>query len=198
MEECKVQDCNKPIKCKEYCSKHYAVWWRTGDPIPKSKPRKHKICSVEGCNENHRRKGFCATHSHRYYRHGNPNAVHPNKMTEDEKFAARKISQRKYNKSDKGKVASKRKIHRRRHLEASDVQLTVEDYKFIYTKFDNKCFNCGLDHDLTFDHHIPLSKGGKLERDNTVLLCHLCNSTKADQDPETFYSEDKLKLLKSL
>ena len=162
--------------------------------------KKIRICSVEGCEEKHRRNGYCGKHSMRYHRHKDPLKIDSNQkhFTEEEKHVALKMRQRKYNQTDGGKAATKRKTHRRRHLEASDVQLTTEDYQFVYAIFDNKCFNCGTDEDLTFDHHVPLSKGGKFTRDNIVLLCRYCNGLKSDNDPKDFYSEEQLKLLKSL
>jgi 5-methylcytosine-specific restriction endonuclease McrA len=69
---------------------------------------------------------------------------------------------------------------------------TKKDEAFTFTLFGNQCFSCGSDHNLAVDHNYPLSKGHKLERDNAVLLCSSCNSSKKDKLPEQFYSQEKL------
>ncbi|MCB1144896.1 MAG: HNH endonuclease [Leptospiraceae bacterium] len=61
-----------------------------------------------------------------------------------------------------------------------------------YDLFNHKCFNCNSIEFLSLDHHIPLSKGGKLEKGNTVLLCRSCNSSKRNKLPEDFYSHEQL------
>lgn len=55
-----------------------------------------------------------------------------------------------------------------------------------------KCQYCGTHKDLTIDHVIPRSKGGKSTWTNLVTACKRCNSRKSD------YSLDKvgMKLLK--
>lgn len=46
------------------------------------------------------------------------------------------------------------------------------------------CVICGSDDRLAIDHVRPLSKGGKLEPGNVVILCKSCNSTKKNKTPE--------------
>jgi hypothetical protein len=40
------------------------------------------------------------------------------------------------------------------------------------------CSACGSRHDLTLDHIIPLSLGGRSTRSNVQVLCRACNSSK--------------------
>jgi 5-methylcytosine-specific restriction endonuclease McrA len=47
------------------------------------------------------------------------------------------------------------------------------------------CQYCGARSNLTVDHVIPRSKGGKSERDNIVASCAPCNRRKGDLLPET-------------
>lgn len=42
------------------------------------------------------------------------------------------------------------------------------------------CVRCGTYLDLTWDHIVPLSKGGKTEWSNLQPLCRKCNSSKGD------------------
>ncbi len=151
-------------------------------------------CEIEGCCNKKRRKSspYCSKHFTRFYRHKNPLAVYPYKMTLEEAKVSMKRSQKKYNKTIKGKVASKRKIHKRRHLSLSDVILSTEDYQEIYASFNDQCFKCGTTSDLTFDHHIPLSEGRKFVINNNVLLCRVCNGKNSDSDPKDFYTSDEL------
>lgn len=46
-----------------------------------------------------------------------------------------------------------------------------------------QCQYCGSRHDLTFDHVIPRSKGGRTTWDNVVAACSPCNLRKADRMP---------------
>lgn len=45
------------------------------------------------------------------------------------------------------------------------------------------CAYCGTKHDLTIDHVIPISRGGKQNWENMVTACMTCNQKKADRLP---------------
>lgn len=65
----------------------------------------------------------------------------------------------------------------------------------IYTRDGFKCQFCGQRFDseeLTFDHVLPRSRGGKTTWENIVTACVECNKTKADRTP----AEAKMHLLK--
>jgi CRISPR/Cas system Type II protein with McrA/HNH and RuvC-like nuclease domain len=47
-----------------------------------------------------------------------------------------------------------------------------------------KCVYCGSQRDLTIDHVIPKSKGGKNTWSNMVTSCGKCNHKKGDRTPE--------------
>ncbi|HNP17831.1 MAG TPA: HNH endonuclease [Fulvivirga sp.] len=52
-------------------------------------------------------------------------------------------------------------------------------------KRDNlTCQYCGTTKDLTLDHVIPRSKGGKTTWDNLTTACKRCNAKKGDETPE--------------
>lgn len=46
------------------------------------------------------------------------------------------------------------------------------------------CQYCGADRNLTIDHVIPQSRGGKDTWENLVACCYSCNNTKDDRTPE--------------
>jgi 5-methylcytosine-specific restriction endonuclease McrA len=48
----------------------------------------------------------------------------------------------------------------------------------------HSCQYCGSTRNLTLDHVIPRSKGGKHSWDNVVTACERCNSKKGDRTPE--------------
>jgi 5-methylcytosine-specific restriction endonuclease McrA len=57
----------------------------------------------------------------------------------------------------------------------------------IYKRDGNRCQYCGVapgTEELTIDHVIPRSAGGKTTWENCVLACVGCNSKKADRMPE--------------
>ena len=65
----------------------------------------------------------------------------------------------------------------------------------IYTRDGFKCQFCGQrfeSEDLTFDHVIPRSRGGKTTWENIVTACVSCNKAKSDRTP----AEAHMKLLK--
>lgn len=52
---------------------------------------------------------------------------------------------------------------------------------FLRDKF--QCQYCGSPHDLTFDHVIPRSRGGRTTWENIVTACAPCNLTKGGRTP---------------
>jgi 5-methylcytosine-specific restriction endonuclease McrA len=64
--------------------------------------------------------------------------------------------------------------------------------KEILKRDTNQCQYCGNRKQLTIDHVIPLSRGGKHIWNNVVIACSTCNSRKGNQTPE----EAKMTLFK--
>lgn len=55
--------------------------------------------------------------------------------------------------------------------------------KNIMVRDDFKCVYCGDTHNLTIDHIVPVSRGGKTSFENCVAACRKCNNTKGDRTP---------------
>lgn len=54
----------------------------------------------------------------------------------------------------------------------------------IYKRDGFDCVYCGKSEDLTLDHVIPRSKGGRDSWHNLVTCCKRCNTLKGNQTPE--------------
>ncbi len=71
------------------------------------------------------------------------------------------------------------KINRYVHMPYKGVVLSRHN---IFRRDGHKCQYCGTTKDLTLDHLIPRSKGGKSSWTNLVTACKKCNAKKGD-DP---------------
>ena len=74
------------------------------------------------------------------------------------------------------KLTKSQKRTQRKKAKAMKGRLIERDGRF--------CQICRNDSDLTIDHIIPLSRGGKSELDNLQLLCSRCNMLKSSRDTE--------------
>ena len=54
----------------------------------------------------------------------------------------------------------------------------------VFRRDKGECQYCGSKKQLTLDHVIPRSKGGKTNWTNLVTACHRCNVIKGDKSPE--------------
>ena len=75
--------------------------------------------------------------------------------------------------------------------------------RYIWEKFDKRCFKCGPDSDpialgeMALDHTLPLAYLYRLD-ESATCLCSSHNSQKSDHFPVDFYSEDELKRLSDI
>jgi 5-methylcytosine-specific restriction endonuclease McrA len=53
----------------------------------------------------------------------------------------------------------------------------------IFKRDNSQCQYCGSTRDLTLDHVMPRSRGGKSTWDNLITACKSCNSRKGDLTP---------------
>jgi len=54
----------------------------------------------------------------------------------------------------------------------------------LYKRDNNECVYCGSKKDLTIDHILPKSRGGKNTWNNLITCCLPCNLKKGDKTPE--------------
>lgn len=67
------------------------------------------------------------------------------------------------------------RFHKRRRKLPEDVRAAILSA--------GVCERCGATDNLTVDHRIPLSRGGKDDPSNLACLCGSCNSSKSDKCP---------------
>lgn len=67
------------------------------------------------------------------------------------------------------------------HLPYRGVVLTRQN---IFRRDQFSCQYCGSGKNLTLDHIVPRSKGGKSSWINLITACKRCNTTKGDRTPE--------------
>src|SRR6266853_4946972 len=104
---------------------------------------------------------------------------------------AYKLKQERYLTSDRGQayLAAKRKRHRKKRLQKeNEGQLSAYEKRMLAHAYRQCCAYCGKkvsEHladkhpdKLTWDHIVPLSKGGKHERANVTISCWDCNNRK--------------------
>lgn len=73
-----------------------------------------------------------------------------------------------------------------------DTNYSLQDQKLTRILFHEQCFKCEAKEHIEIDHHYPLSLGFSLSKDNAVLLCKSCNTSKNNTLPEYFYTQDEL------
>jgi len=54
----------------------------------------------------------------------------------------------------------------------------------IFKRDNHECQYCGTEKELTLDHVIPRSKGGRSTWKNLVAACKACNARKGDETPQ--------------
>lgn len=81
-----------------------------------------------------------------------------------------------YKKTEKGNILC-RQIDFLRRTKIKE-RITYEQWEKIFYKFGKQCLNCGTKENITIDHIIPLSIGGRNILENIQILCKSCNSKK--------------------
>lgn len=73
------------------------------------------------------------------------------------------------------------RLNRYVHVPYKGVLLTRQN---VFKRDGHECQYCGSKKDLTLDHLIPRSKGGKTNWTNLITACKRCNALKGDNPPE--------------
>lgn len=69
---CTIADCDKPQFGKTWCSRHYAIWRKYGDPLHAVRQyvRQGSTCSADDCDAPPKTRGLCTKHLHLMRRYG--------------------------------------------------------------------------------------------------------------------------------
>jgi 5-methylcytosine-specific restriction endonuclease McrA len=78
-------------------------------------------------------------------------------------------------------VPSVIRLHAYVHVPYKSVMLNRHN---VFKRDSYRCVYCGAKDELTLDHVVPRSKGGKTQWTNLVTACKKCNSRKGDYAPE--------------
>ena len=134
----------------------------------------------------------------RIYRENNREKVRErNRVYRENNPEKARESRRTWQKNNPEKAREYNRKRRAMKLEVNE-NYTPEDERYTRLIFSEMCFKCKSKENLTIDHNYPLSEGNALERDNAVLLCQSCNSSKGTKRPEEFYSPLELYQLEYL
>jgi len=134
------------------------------------------------CSNHCRRKHWEMSENGKLFR-SSPITKLKNKMryTSKKYHETRKKYDRKYLASEKGKEWARR-INTTRFLQLKNGKgVKKKEKEEVFKNYNHRCASCGSENNLTLDHIIPLSKGGKHEIDNLQVLCRDCNFKKSDK-----------------
>lgn len=153
--KCGTSEWDERGNCKQ-CTRNRATRWRLDNP--------------EKRRENNRV----------WYRN-NPEKTLANVLRWQESNPDKKRSiDRDWKKNNPEKVAAKRHRHQTRKTQAGG-SYTAAEWKTLVKQYGGRCACCGKKTKLTFDHVIPVSKGGTSDISNGQPLCISCNSRKGDK-----------------
>lgn len=137
--------------------------YRAKHPGPRKKTQS-RVCDIEDCIEPHFGRGFCQLHYDKEFRreyHAAWLSAHP-------------------------EIRRRNQSKRRAIIKGAEATLTRGEWNEILVVFAGMCFyDCGRKWE-TFEHLIPLSKGGNHSKENVVPACKPCNFSKGSKDPDEF------------
>lgn len=81
-------------------------------------------------------------------------------------------------------VSARRK--RRLAIEQTEHPVTASELDIIAKAAKGRCHYCGMKRKLTFDHIVPLARGGSHSKCNIVMACKPCNCSKNARDPHAY------------
>lgn len=122
-------------------------------------------------------------------------AQHKEYNSKNKEYRKQKDAEYHKENPEKTKVSNRKRRALKQEVEENFLKTDEQYIRFI---FQDKCFSCGSENSLCFDHSYPLSLGYALTRSNCTLLCQSCNSTKGTKLPEEVYTEEQIEFLNSL
>ena len=148
-----------------------------------------KICVECGRADRRLKKDLCRKCYKREWNQDNKKRINEyNKQWNEAHPIRRKATVDRYDRSEKGKITNLLNVHKRldRISKNGGSGLTTEEWEVIKKEHEYKCRYCGEKKKLEIEHKIPVSKGGKFEKENIVPSCKLCNRKKGTMTEEEF------------
>ncbi len=118
-------------------------------------------------------------------RSANPELVRAEKAAEYERNKGHyKQRSREWHERNPGASAEYDRRRRARMRGTQVVPLSSQQIQQRFSVFDDRCVYCGTEGELTVDHIIPLSRGGRHILSNIKPACRSCNSKKRNRRPD--------------
>lgn len=184
---------NRPADCVTTSASNtgcFIMTAKNGKPCPRCGENEWRNSSCVNCNKAYNReysrkwkqenKDKVREQKKRYYQ------THRQRIL-GETRQDRQLNPSKYSQKDRlyrERYPEKRTIKhnlRRTKLTEAGGSYTAEEWGALCEQYDNRCVCCGKKKKLTFDHVIPVSKGGTSDISNGQPLCRRCNSSKGDK-----------------
>ena len=182
--ECKKCGKKRVIKAWELCNACYTA--------KNIKTRLPKICIECGRVDRVAKKGLCRKcYKHEWNQKNMKHILEYSKQWNAEHPERRKATQQKYNATPNGKIVNLLKVHKRldRISENGVDGLTPKEWDEIKQEHNHLCYYCGEKKELEIEHKIPVSRGGKFEKENIVPSCKLCNRKKGTMTEKEFLTK---------
>lgn len=198
---CEFPGCKNRRKSCGLCNTHYKQKLKYGKPGSTLSKNKGEVCKVEGCNKKAHSLEMCRNHYIQNLRHGDPTILLKGHnigncfVCNDRKATSKGMCKRCYVRwkvtwDEEFRLKQGLRNNRRR---AARVNAPSEKYTRaqVLEKTNGKCALCGEMIDLsvefpnplcfTYDHILPVSKGGSNLLENVQAAHFGCNSHKRDK-----------------
>lgn len=100
----------------------------------------------------------------------------------DDTLTDRLLAAEKAQRKRRSRTANAR---RRRKLKAARGLISKSKRRNVYERDGYRCVRCGATDDLSLDHIVPVSRGGKNDYENLQTMCRPCNVRKGNRLPGT-------------
>jgi len=180
LRKCSIDECNKAVKAREWCTLHYQRWYNNGGHPARYEKNAGKLC-LDGCGRPAYTKGRCASHYSMAVDRTNPNQKRGRRQRDYQRhsdaYKQRATTWRQAN-PDKVRIINLNAFSRRKHQ--AQGTLTNDEWQTILASTEHRCAYCWKPVAvLEADHVMPLSRGGHTTADNILPACRSCNASKS-------------------
>lgn len=187
---CSVVDCDIPMVARDWCRAHYGRWQKYGDPLGGGPSPVARIgpCSVAGCDGPVEAKSWCAKHYSRWRAFGTPLGKKWLVAQRDALVPRPRVVTDPKGRAQRYGVEYDPTITKAGLRERDGDRCT---YCFSVMSFEVSVGNVYVPLRATFEHVIPISRGGSHTWKNMVLACRQCNRRKGARTVEEWTPDDR-------